>query len=195
VKEYYEARAAEYDELWLGTGIHAYRDRPGWTEDRDELIAAVATLPSATTVDVACGTGYLSRHLRGELVLLDQSSSMLEIARERVPTAGVIRADVPPLPFGDGAFERVFTSFFYGHLEEAQRLSFLAEARRVGGELVVVDAAPREGAPRDEWQERVLNDGSRWRVYKRYFSARQLASELGGGEVLLANARFLMVRA
>lgn len=195
MKEYYEARAAEYDELWLGTGIHAYRDRPGWTEDRDELIAAVAALPAATTLDVACGTGFLSRHLRGDLVLLDQSPSMLEIARERVPAARVIRADVPPLPFGNDAFERIFTSFFYGHLEAADRRELLAEARRVGGELVVVDAAPREGPPRDEWQERVLNDGSRWRVYKRYFSAEQLASELGGGEVLLSNARFLMVRA
>jgi ubiquinone/menaquinone biosynthesis C-methylase UbiE len=106
-----------------------------------------------------------------------------------------VRADVPPLPFGDQAFERLFTSFFYGHLEEPERAAFLSEARRVAGELVVVDAAPREGAPRDEWQERVLNDGSRWRIYKRYFSPQQLAAELGDGEVLVANARFLMVRA
>ena len=195
MKAYYEARAVEYDELWLGTGIHAYRDRPGWTEDRDELIAAVAALPAAKTVDVACGTGFLSQHLRGELVILDQSPSMLEIARARVPAARAIRADVPPLPFEDKSFERLFTSFFYGHLEEPEGNAFLAEARRVADELVVVDAAPRAGSPRAEWQERVLNDGSQWRVYKRYFSPQQLASELGGGEVLLTNARFLMVRA
>ena len=195
MKEYYEARAAEYDELWLGTGIHAYRDRPGWWEDRDELIAAVAALPPAKTVDVACGTGFLSRHLTGELVLLDQSPSMLEIASERVPRARAVRADVPPLPFADKSFERLFTSFFYGHLEEPERRTFLAEARRVASELLVVDAAPREGSPRDEWQERVLNDGSTWNVYKRYFSPQQLAAELGDGEVLLSNARFLMVRA
>ena len=195
MKEYYEARAAEYDELWLGTGIHAYRDRPGWNEDRDELIVAVAALPAATTLDVACGTGFLSQHLRGDLVLLDQSPSMLEIANTRIPRARAVRADVPPLPFGDKAFERLFTSFFYGHLEEPERHEFLAEARRVAGELVVVDAAPREGSPRDEWQERALNDGSRWEIYKRYFSPQQLAAELGDGEVLLSNARFLMVRA
>ena len=195
MKAYYEARAAEYDELWLGTGIHGYRDRPGWNEDRDELIAAVAALPPARTVDVACGTGFLSQHLRGELVLLDQSPSMLEIASERIPHARAVRADVPPLPFADKTFERLFTSFFYGHLEEPKRHEFLAEARRVAGELLIVDAAPREGSPRDEWQERVLNDGSRWNVYKRYFSPEQLAAELGDGEVLVANARFLMVRA
>jgi ubiquinone/menaquinone biosynthesis C-methylase UbiE len=195
VKEYYEARATEYDELWLGKGVHAYRDRPGWNEDRDELIAAVEALPAATTLDVACGTGFLSQHLRGELVLLDQSPSMLEIASTRIPSARAVRADVPPIPFADNAFERLFTSFFYGHLEEPERHEFLAEARRVAGEIVVVDAAPREGSPRDEWQERVLNDGSRWEIYKRYFSAEQLAAEVGGGEVLLSNARFLMVRA
>lgn len=195
MKEYYEARAAEHDELWLDTGIHAYRDRPDWNDTRDALIAAVAALPPATTVDVGCGTGFLSQHLRGELVLLDQSPSMLEIASARLPGARVICADVPPFPFEDASLERVFTSFFYGHLEDLERREFLAEARRVAGELVVVDAAPRDGSPRDEWQERVLNDGSRWTVYKRYFAPDQLAAELGGGEVLLSNARFLMVRA
>ena len=34
-------------------------------------------LALARTLDVACGTGFLTRHLRGELTALDQSEAML----------------------------------------------------------------------------------------------------------------------
>ncbi len=93
------------------------------------------------TLDVACGTGFLSRHLPGELTCLDQSARMLEIAAERVPHATTVQADAIPLPFPDESFERLFTGHFYGHLEEADRVAFLAEARRVADELVVVDSS------------------------------------------------------
>ena len=32
VKAYYEARAPEYDDWWLGTGLFEQRDRPGWEQ-------------------------------------------------------------------------------------------------------------------------------------------------------------------
>jgi ubiquinone/menaquinone biosynthesis C-methylase UbiE len=195
VKAYYDRRAPEYDDWWLGTGLHADRDRPGWEEEVDALIGALATLPPARTLDVACGTGFLTRHLPGELVGLDQSDSMLEIARARVPAAAFVRGDGIELPFPDGAFERVFTGHFYGHLEEAERRRFLAEARRVADEVVVVDSALREEHEPVEVQERVLKDGSRWEVYKRYFTAAALADELGGGCVVHAGRWFVAVRA
>ncbi len=41
----------------------------------------------------------------------------------------------------------------------------------------------------------MLNDGSRWRVYKRFFTAEALASELGGGRVLHEGRWFVAVAA
>ena len=67
-------------------------------------------------LDVACGTGYLTQHLRGEVVGLDQSPAMVEVASARVPGARIVQGDAVPLPFGDGEFDRVFTGHFYGHL-------------------------------------------------------------------------------
>src|SRR5690349_18684919 len=128
-KAYYDKRAAEYDDWWLGTGLFAGRERPGWHEEVAELIKVVATLTPAVTLDVACGTGFLTQYLRGNLTLLDQSQSMLARAGERRPDATVMRADVPPLPLPDGAFERAFTSHFYGHLRDDLRAEFLDEAR------------------------------------------------------------------
>ena len=142
---------------------------------------------------MACGTGFLTRHLRGEVAGIDQSQAMVAIAAARVPRAHIARGDAVPLPFADGAFDRVVTAHFYGHLQGDERAAFVAEARRVGTELVVVDSALRDGVDPEEWQERLLTDGSRHRVYKRYFAAAELADELGGGEVLMAGRWFVAV--
>jgi ubiquinone/menaquinone biosynthesis C-methylase UbiE len=194
VKAYYDHRAPEYDEWYRGTGRFAERDRPGWDEELGALRLALGALPAARTLDVACGTAFLTRHLPGEVVGLDQSEAMLEEARRQAPHATFVPGDALSLPFEDAAFERVFTAHFYGHLEAAERDRFLHEARRVAPELVVVDSALRPDVEPDEHQERVLNDGSRWEVYKRYFSPRVLARELGGGETLFAGRWFVAVR-
>jgi ubiquinone/menaquinone biosynthesis C-methylase UbiE len=119
---------------------------------------------------------------------------MLEIARRRLPGAAAVRGDALDLPFADDSFDRVFTANFYGHLQNGERERFLAEARRVAPELVVVDARLRPGGQRAEWQERVLNDGSQFRVFKRFFTPSDLLDELGGGTVLLENHWFVAVR-
>jgi len=194
MRDYYDRRAGEYDDWWQGRGLYAGRERPGWDEEVQELVAVVAALPPARVLDVACGTAFLTRHLRGAVTALDQSPAMAEIARARLPHARVVTGDAVPLPFPDGAFDRVFTGHFYGHLDLAERTAFLAEARRVAGELVVVDSALRDGVEAEEWQERRLLDGSRHRVYKRYLTADGLAAELGGGDPLMRGRWFVAVR-
>ena len=193
MKQYYDTRAREYDEWYLGTGLFAQRDRPGWEEDLRELADVVESLTPATTLDVACGTGFLTRHLHGEITGLDQSPRMLEIAAERLPGATFVAGDALALPFDDGAFERLFTGHFYGHLQPTERATFLAEARRVASELVVVDSTLRDDHEPEEWQTRVLNDGSCHQVYKRFFDARALADELVGGDVLHSGPWFVAV--
>jgi ubiquinone/menaquinone biosynthesis C-methylase UbiE len=195
VKTYYDRRAPEYDDWWLGRGLHAGRVRPGWDDELRVLAGIVAALPPVRTLDVACGTGFLTRHLRGDVVGLDQSDRMLAVAREQAPAAELVQGEALSLPFEDGDFQRVFTSYFYCHLEEADRRRFLSEARRVASELVVVASVPGAGDPLERYEERVLQDGSRWTVYKRVFTGEQLASELGGGEILHEGRWFVVVRA
>jgi ubiquinone/menaquinone biosynthesis C-methylase UbiE len=194
VKAYYDRRAPEYDDWYRGVGLYAERDRPGWHDEVDALGRALASLPPGRTLDVACGTGFLTRHLPGDVVGIDQSESMLEEARRHAPNAEFVQGDALSLPFEDGSFGRIFTGHFYGHLAGPDRERFLAEARRLAPELVVVDSALREDVELEERQERTLNDGSRWEVYKRYFEPDALAAELGGGETLFAGRWFVAVR-
>jgi ubiquinone/menaquinone biosynthesis C-methylase UbiE len=177
---YYEQRAAEYDDWYNSTGLFAGRERPGWDVEVRELVELVRSLTPARTLDVACGTGFLTRHLRGDVIGVDRSAAMVAIARTRLPGSRGLVADALALPFADDSFGRVFTGHFYGHLPPGERAAFLAEAWRVAGELVVVDSAPREGVPGEVVQERVLDDGSRHHVFKRFLSGPDLATEIGG---------------
>lgn len=190
MKRYYDARAPEYDDWYYGQGQFAGRDRPGWTEELEALERALGSLRPARTLDVACGTGYLTRWLPGEVVGLDQSGAMLAAARRRLPQAELVQGDaLDGLPFAEGSFGRVFTGHFYGHLEPEVRVRFLADARRVAPELVVVDSA----GSGEELQERILKDDTRWQVYKRWFGSDELLAELGGGRVLHAGRWFVAV--
>ncbi len=186
MKEYYARRVAEYE----ATSWEAFD--PSECEAVERF---VASLPRGRILDIGCGTGYLTRLLRGRLVALDQSAEMLALARARVPGAEFVHADVPPLPFPDGAFDLAFSSNVYSHIETAAaRAEFVAETLRVARALVVLEQAWRPGRERESWELRRLLDGSEHRVFKRYLTAEELARELDGA-VVLASAEFIAVRA
>ncbi len=191
MREYYDRRAPEYDDWYRGV-FYGEADALSFRAELTELERVLSGLPPVRTLDVACGTGFLTRHLRGEIVGLDQSERMLDVAREQAANEIYVVGDAFALPFPDGSFERIFTGHFYGHLEESDRLDFLGEARRVARQLVVADAARRPDHEPEEWQQRVTSDGSSWPVFKRFFRPEQLAAELGGGEILFDGRWFVV---
>jgi ubiquinone/menaquinone biosynthesis C-methylase UbiE len=192
-RAYYDRRAVEYDDWYLGKGQYQQRIRPGWEQEIAELKTALRSLHFGWFLDVACGTGFLTESLRGKVTGLDQSASMLGVARSRVPGASFVRGDALALPFRSGQFDCLLAGHFYGHLDEAARRLFLTEARRVSKSILMIDAAQRDDVPPEEFQERVLNDGSRHVVYKRYFTPQQMIAELGAGRTLHAGRWFVAI--
>jgi demethylmenaquinone methyltransferase/2-methoxy-6-polyprenyl-1,4-benzoquinol methylase len=195
MRAYYDQRASEYDDWWLGSGLFAKRVRPGWPEEVTALIDVLSALTPCRWLDVACGTGFLTQHLQGEVVALDQAPAMIEIVSALLPSARTVCGDAVPLPFETASFDRILTSHFYGHLLAWERDAFLAEARRVAHGLIVIDSALRDDVEPEEWQQRTLNDGSQHQVYKRYFTGPQLAAELDGGTILHDGHWFVAVEA
>lgn len=184
MKEYYDRRAPEYDATSYEL-MQESEDAP----DLARLEAYLAGLPPGRILDIACGTGWLTRLLPGDVVGVDQSDAMLRIASERVSGARFVRATVPPLPFEDDSFDLAVAAHIYCHLEDEDvRRAFVAEALRVAEELIVIAQAWRPGLDEETWEERSLSDGSRHRVFKRYFTPERLATELGGAVVLETNS-------
>ncbi|SRR5712691_1670480 len=152
--DYYQRRANEYDAT-------------SW-----------ASLPAVNTLDVGCGTGYVSRWLPGHLTLMDTSPAILSIARRRLPDADFVQARTPPLPLLDSTFGRAFTANFYGHLAQPQRSELVTEMLRVAAELVVLEHLSNSGSFSEGPEERRLIDGSRFSIHKCYSLSRGCSKNL-----------------
>src|SRR4051812_49851316 len=61
MKAYYDARAPEYDDWWRGTGSFEQRDRPGWEDEVEALVAVVEAPPPGGARPGSGGTGLLPR--------------------------------------------------------------------------------------------------------------------------------------
>src|ERR1700729_1652812 len=92
-KLYYDRRAGEYDDWYLGTGLFAARVRPGWHEELTALRSVLRSLAILSVLDISSGTGFLTQHLSGSVTGLDRSSSMLRIARGSLPHGSLLQGD------------------------------------------------------------------------------------------------------
>jgi SAM-dependent methyltransferase len=107
----------------------------------EEAIRRVGLGAGQRVLEVGCGTGVFLRAAadRGaEVVGLDASEALLELARARVPEADLRLGDMQFLPFEDDAFDVVagFNSFFFA----ADLAAALREAGRVakpGAQVVI----------------------------------------------------------
>jgi ubiquinone/menaquinone biosynthesis C-methylase UbiE len=189
-ERYYEDRAPVYDAT-------SYRGDPrinaGLDRETAEIGARLTALSAGRVLEVGCGTAVWTQFLRGTVVAMDQSAAMLEIARTRVPEAMLIRALVPPMPFVDDSFDRVFTANFYGLLRAPERALFLADVSRVARELVVVDLRSDDDASMEGIEERSIGTDVTYRIFRRRFTPRSLCDELGG-ELMYSGRYFLAVR-
>ena len=121
MEPYYERRSAEYDDWYRGTGLFADRDRPGWAGELRAVEDRVSWLPPSRTLDVACGTGFITRHLRGRVIATDASPGMLAESRTRHDHP-LVRADAFALPFRElGGGRVLYEGRWFVIVESASR--------------------------------------------------------------------------
>jgi demethylmenaquinone methyltransferase / 2-methoxy-6-polyprenyl-1,4-benzoquinol methylase len=109
-------------------------------------VAAAAAEPvGGAVLDVAAGTGGLSRELsrRGatEVVALDLSHRMVSVGAQRgLPRVRFLTGDALRLPFADGMFDAVTIGFGLRNLPDpVAGLGEFARVTRPGGRLVVLE--------------------------------------------------------
>jgi ubiquinone/menaquinone biosynthesis C-methylase UbiE len=112
------------------------------------LLERAALRPGERVLDVACGTGVVTRHAAeqvgptGAVTAIDLAPDMIEVARATpapaTPPIDWHVGDATSLPFPDGAFDVVLCQMGLMFMED--RAAAVAEMRRVltpGGRLVV----------------------------------------------------------
>ena len=110
-----------------------------------DLVARFPERDDLAVLELACGTGIVTRRLRkalpdsATLVATDLNDAMIDYARAAVPDPGIVwqQADAQALPFEDASFDVVVCQFGFMFLPD-KALGF-REARRVllpGGVLL-----------------------------------------------------------
>ena len=117
---------------------YRYADGP----DAPELaFQAVAEAKPSRVLEVGCGPGEaaerIGREVGADIVAIDSSERMVELARARGVEAQL--GDVQSLPFPDGAFDCALAAWMLYHVPNVdQALGELARVLRPGGRLVAV---------------------------------------------------------
>lgn len=88
-------------------------------------------------LDAGCGTGLITRRLRGTVIGLDINKWNLNQTKKHVPHANIVAGDVEQLPFTNDKFDLVICTETLEHLEHPENavLEFL-RILKPGGRLI-----------------------------------------------------------
>ena len=120
-----------------------------------ERAADLANLaPGDSALDVATGTGDLAIELErrvapgGEVVGVDFSERMLELAREKAPTIRFETGNALDLRFDDDGFAAATVGFGARNFSDLRRgLAEMARVTRPGGRIVILELTTPQRAP------------------------------------------------
>jgi demethylmenaquinone methyltransferase/2-methoxy-6-polyprenyl-1,4-benzoquinol methylase len=118
---------------------------------RERAVDLAAVGPGDRALDVATGTGDLAVALRrrgAEVVGLDFSERMLELAREKAPDIPFQQGNALELPYGDGEFDAVAVGFGARNFDDLPAgLREMARVTRPGGRVVVLEITSPQRPP------------------------------------------------
>lgn len=116
--------------------------------ERYDLLEMLKGVKGMKVLDLGCGTGRMTKkllELGAEVVGVDVSEEMLNVARKKCRGAEFVLGDSANLPFGEGEFDLVVASFLIVHLKGLEK-SF-DEVYRVlkpGGVFIVTNVNQRK---------------------------------------------------
>ncbi len=191
--QYYDERAKEYDEVYMGkfpfiTESDPYKREAEELNKKDiqEIIKIVSKFGKGYLIDIGCGTGfwipYYERNCDA-ITLVDDSNKMLSQCRKRVNKLGIeskchfTKGDFFPLNFKNYKFDSAIAGFFISHLFPDVEESFFEKLKSIlmkDAVFLYIDSSwskwRSQYRKKEGFHERILNDGRKFTIYKRYFN-------------------------
>jgi demethylmenaquinone methyltransferase/2-methoxy-6-polyprenyl-1,4-benzoquinol methylase len=138
------------------SAVLSFGQDPRW---RRFLVSRIDAGPGDTVLDVAAGTGLVTRELvrrRGcRVVALDQSPEMLAVARERTRGLDVeiVEGRAEGLPFADATFDALTFTYLLRYVDDpVATLRELVRVVRPGGSIAMLEFALPRGPARVVWE-------------------------------------------
>ena len=193
---YYDERAEEYDDVYSGQGpaIRRYADK--YQKNTAQVCEIVAGFGHGHLIDIACGTGFWAPHYAQNcerFTFVDQSEGMLAECKKRIEDLGLtsvsrfIQGNVFDVKLEPATYDCAMVGFLLSHFTQEQEDAFfqkLKAALKPAAQLMIVDSYWSErrkagGKEREGEQERILNDGRVFKIYKKYFVESDIEEMLG----------------
>ena len=147
-------------------------DAQRWNHNIHYHRVVEAALPARcrSALDVGCGEGVLTRHLRRHVphvVGIDLDARSIRLAEQQSPSGDVqyVLGDVLTHPFAAGSFDAVTSVATLHHLDAEAGLQRMADLVAPGGTVAVVGLA-RSRLPRDLHWELTATIAHRLRVVR-----------------------------
>jgi ubiquinone/menaquinone biosynthesis C-methylase UbiE len=187
--DYYNERAPEYDDIYLGKAQGAL-DPLLYQKDIKRIGKLCQHFGCGYTIDIGCGTGFwLSYYAKNceRILLCDTSENMLAQCKARVKElrlsnrCNFIRRDFFEYDFSRHTFDSCFVGFFISHLSSQWERRFFSKLRKIlkpSACMMFIDSAwsdeRRRCREKEGMQKRILRNGRTFEVHKRYFDKNDI---------------------
>lgn len=186
MNDYYNARAQEYDEIYAGIGYTSIPDPNAYKQEVKIVSDLIGKHIRGRQIDIACGTGFwLPSYASNcpEIFLIDQSENMVSECMKKIKKLAIedkckiIRDDFFRYKFEESIFDNALIGSLLSHFSNEQEIEFFNKLKYIlkpEGEFIIIDSIWNEEKAKKRnksgIQERPLNDGRKFKIYKRYFN-------------------------
>lgn len=194
--EYYNQRAKEYEEIFEGGGPADFTP-DNYASDLKELEEFMNGFGRGRLIDIACGSGYWMKYYYKKctsFTFLDQSMRMLKECKSKAGQYRILNqsvfmnADILEYECGNKEqYDCAVIGFLIGHFTKAQEKALFEKLGRIlkrGSEILIIDSTwtrkRAEKQNKEDIEVRRLNDGSTYKIYKKYFDRDELAELIRG---------------